>query len=79
MVVYNVYCGKEGVGGDNGMEEGIYCGEGGCVNPYLVVYCYSVSCRSSHSPLPKSIDFVPLLLDHPPKISGGLRGTHHRK
>ncbi len=66
------------MGGDNGVEESIDCGEGGCVGPYLVVYFYSVSSyRPSHSPLPKSIDLVPLLLDHPLKISGGLRGTHH--
>ncbi len=72
VVVYNIYCGKRGVGGDNGVEESIDCGEGGCVGPYLVVYFYSVSSyRPFHSPLPKSIYLVPPLLDQPLETSGG--------
>ena len=33
----------------------------------------------SHSPLSKSMHLVPLLLHHPLKVSGSLRGTHDRK
>ncbi len=62
------------------MKESIDGGEGGCVGPYLVVDFYYVSpYRPSHSPLPKSMYLIPLLLDHPLEISGGLRGTHDRK
>ncbi len=44
------------MGRDNGVEERIECGEGGCVGPYLIVYVYPISSyRPSHSPLPKSI------------------------
>ena len=71
---------KELVETYNRVEESIDGGEGSCVGPYLVVDFYSVSpYRPSHSPLPKSMYLFPLLLDHPLEISGGLRGTHHRK
>ncbi len=43
-------------------------------------YVYSISAyRPSHSPLPKSMHFVPLLFHHPLQIRGGLRGTLDRK
>jgi hypothetical protein len=77
----STYGGEGRMGRDNGVEESMDCGEGGCVDPHLV-YVYPVSSyRPPHSPLPKSIHFIPLLLDHPLKIlvSGGLRGTHDGK
>ena len=38
--------------GDNGMEEGVDGGKGGCVGPYLIAYNYLVSpYRPSYSPL----------------------------
>jgi hypothetical protein len=80
VVIDNVDGGHEGVGGDNGMEESVDSGKGGCVGPYLIVYLYSVSSyRPSHSSLPQSVHLVPLLLHHPLEIGGGLRGTHDRK
>jgi hypothetical protein len=80
VVIDNVDGGHEGVGGDNGMEESVDGGKGGCVGPYCIIYVYLVSSyRPSQSPLPKSMDLVPLLLHHPLKVSGGLRGTHDRK
>jgi hypothetical protein len=80
VVIDNVDGGHEGVGGDNGMEESVDSGKGGCVGPYFVVYLYSVSSyRPSHSSLPQSVHLVPLLLNHPLEIGGGLRGTHDRK
>ena len=43
IIIDNVDGGHEGVGGDNGMEESVDSGKGGCVGPYFVVYLYSVS------------------------------------
>jgi hypothetical protein len=80
VVIDNVDGGHEGVGGDNRMEESVDSGKGGCVGPYFIVYLYSVSSyRPSHSSLPQSVHLVPLLLNHPLEIGGGLRGTHDRK
>jgi hypothetical protein len=62
------------------VEQGVDSGKSGCISPYLIVYLYSVSAyRPSHSPLPKSVHFIPLLFHHPLQICGGLRGTHDRK
>ncbi len=62
------------------MEKSVDSGKGGCVGPDFIVYVYLVSPYSpSHSPLSKPIHFVPLLLHHPLKVSGGLRRTHDRK
>jgi hypothetical protein len=33
----------EGVGGDNGMEESVDSGKGGCISPGFIVYVYLVS------------------------------------
>ncbi len=80
VVIDNVDGGHEGVGGDNGMEESVDSGKGGCVSPHVIIYVYLVSSyRPSHSSLPQSVHLVPLLLNHPLEIGGGLRGTHHRK
>jgi hypothetical protein len=80
VVIDNVDGGHEGVGGDNGMEKSVDIGKGRCVDPYFIIYVYLISSyRPSHSPLPKSMHLVPLLLYHPLKVSGGLRGTHDRK
>ncbi len=80
IIIDNVDGGHEGVGGDNGMEESVDSGKGGCVGPYFVVYLYSVSSYcSSHSSLPQSVYLVPFLLNHPLEIGGGLRGAHDRK
>ncbi len=50
------------VGGDNGMEESVDSGKGGCVGPYFIIYVYLVSSyRPSHFPLSKSMHLVPLL------------------
>ena len=47
---------------------------------YFVVYLYSVSFYSpSHSPLSKSMHLVPLLLNHPLKVSGVFCGTYNRE
>ena len=52
IIIDNVDGGHEGVGGDNGMEESVDSGKGGCVGPYLIFYLYSVSSyRPSHSSL----------------------------
>ena len=78
VVIDNVDGGHEGVGGDNGMEESVDSGKGGCVGPYLIVYLYSVSSyRPSHSSLPQSVHLVPLLLNHPLEIGrwGSSRGA----
>ncbi len=65
---------------DNGMEESVDSGKGGCVGPYFAVYFYSVSSyRPPHSPVSQSIHLVPLLLDHPLKVSEVFLGTHDRK
>ena len=62
------------------MEEGIDGGKGGGVGAYIVVYIYLVSAyRPSHSPLPQSIDFIPLLLHYSLKIGGGLGGADDRE
>ena len=62
------------------MEQGVDSGKSGCIGPYLIVYLNSVSAyRPSHSPLPKSVHFIPLFFHHPLQICGGLRGTHDRK
>ena len=42
VVVDYVDGGHEGVGGDNGMEEGIDSREGGGVCPHIIPYLYSV-------------------------------------
>ena len=42
IIIDNVDGGHEGVGGENGMEESVDSGKGGCVGPYFVVYLYSV-------------------------------------
>jgi hypothetical protein len=58
------------------VEEGIDCWKGGGVGAYVVVYIYLVSAyRPSHSPLPQSIDFIPLLFHYSLKIGGGLGGA----
>ena len=80
VVIDNVDGGHEGVGRNNGMEESVDSGKGSCVGPYFIVYLYSVSSyRPSHSSLPQSVHLVPLLLNHPLEIGGGLRGTYDRK
>ncbi len=80
IIIDHVDGGHEGVGGDNVMKKSVDSGKGGCVGPYFVVYLYAVSSyRPSHSSLPQSVHLVPLLLNHPLEIGGGLRGTHHRK
>jgi hypothetical protein len=80
VVIDNVDGGHEGVGGDNGMEESVDSGKGGCVGPYFIIYVYLVSSyRPCHSPLSKSMHLVPLLLYHPLKVSGVFRGTHNRE
>jgi hypothetical protein len=80
LVIDNFDGGHEEVGGDNGMEESVDSGKGGCVGPYFIIDVYLVSYyRPSHSPLSKSMHLVPLLLHHPLKVSGGFRGTHNRK
>ena len=62
------------------MKKSVDSGKGGCVGPDFIVYVYLVSPYSpSHSPLSKSIHFVPLLLHHLLKVSGGLRRTNDRK
>ena len=62
------------------MEEGIDCWKGGGVGAYVVVYIYLVSAyRPSHSPLPQSIDFIPLLFHYSLKIGGGLGGANDRE
>jgi hypothetical protein len=62
------------------MEMGVDSGKGSCIGPYLVIYFYSVSAyRSNHSPLPKSLHFVPLLFHHPLQKRGFFCGTHDRK
>jgi hypothetical protein len=78
VVIDNVHGGHERVSGDNGMEESVDSGKGGCVGPYVIIYFYLVSSyRPSHSPLSKSVQLVPLLLHHPLKVGGGFRGTHN--
>ncbi len=80
IIIDNVDGGHEGVGRDNGMKESVDSGKGGCVDPYFVVYLYSVSSYSPyHSSLPHSVHLVPLHLNHPLEIGGVLRGTHHKK
>jgi hypothetical protein len=62
------------------VEKGVDSGKGSCIGSYLVVYIYSVSAyRPFHSPLPKSMHFVPRLFHHPLQIRGDVRGTHDRK
>ncbi len=62
------------------MEEGIDSREGGGVGPHIIPYYYSVSSyRPSDPPLSQSVHLVPLLLHHPLKVGGGLRGMHNRK
>jgi hypothetical protein len=52
IVIDYVDGGHEGMSGDNGMEEGVDGGKGGCVGPYLIAYNYLVSpYRPSYSPL----------------------------
>ena len=52
VVIDNVDGGHEGVGGNNGMEESVDGGKGGCVGPYLIAYNDLVSpYRPSYSPL----------------------------
>ncbi len=62
------------------MEEGIDSREGGGVGPHIIPYHYSVSpyCPSD-LPLSQSVHLVPLLLHHPLKVGGGLRGMHDKK
>jgi hypothetical protein len=68
------------VSGDDGMEEGVDGGKGGCVGPDSISYNDLVApYRSSHFSLSQSVYLIPLLLHHPLKIGGGFRGTHHRK
>ena len=38
IIIDNVDGGHEGVGGDNGMEESVDSGKGGCVGPYFIIY-----------------------------------------
>jgi hypothetical protein len=53
------------VGGDNGVEEGVDGGKGGCIGAYIVLYVYLVSAYSpSHSSLSQSVYFVPLLFHY---------------
>ncbi len=71
---------KEWVETYNGMKESVDSGKGGCVGPYFVVYLDSVSSYyPSHSSLPQSVHLVPLLLNHPLEIGGGLYGTHSQE
>ena len=52
IVIDYVDGGHERMSGDNGMEEGVDGGKGGCVGPYLIAYNYLVSpYRPSYSPL----------------------------
>jgi hypothetical protein len=68
VILYNVYGGKEGMSGDNRVEEGIDSEKGGCVGPYFIVYVYLVSAYCpSHSSLSQS-HLVPLLLHYPFKV-----------
>jgi hypothetical protein len=80
IIIDYVDGGHAGVSGDNGMEEGIASREGGSVGPHIIPYHYSVSpyCPSN-PPLSQSVHLIPLLLHHPLKVGGGLRGTHDRK
>ena len=43
IIIDNVDGGHEGVGGDNGMEESVDRGKGGCISPDFIVYVYRVS------------------------------------
>ena len=80
IIVYNIYGGEVRGGGDNGVEEGIDGGKGGGVGAYIVLYIYLVSAyRPSHSPLPQSVYFIPLLLHYSLKIGGGLGGADDGK
>jgi hypothetical protein len=69
-----------GVGGNNGVEEGIDGGKGSGVDAYIVLYIYLVSpyCPSD-SPLPQSVHFIPLLFYYSLKIDGGLGGANDGK
>ncbi len=69
-----------GVGGDNGVEEGIDGGKGNGVGANIVLYIYlfSLYCPSD-SPLPQSVHFIPLLFHYSLKIGGGLGGADDRK
>jgi hypothetical protein len=80
IIIDYVDGGHAGVSGDNGMEEGIESREGGGVGPHIIPYRYSVSpyCPSN-PPLSQSVHFIPLLLHHPLKVGGSLRGTHDRR
>ena len=52
IVIDYVDGGHERMSGDNGMEEGVDGGKGGCVGPYLIAYNDLVSpYRPSYSPL----------------------------
>ncbi len=80
IIIDNLDGGHEGVSGDNGKKKSVDSGKGGCVGPYFVLYFYSVSSYSpSHSSLSQAVHFVPLLLYHPLKVSGVLRGAHNRE
>jgi hypothetical protein len=80
VIIDNVDGGHKGVSRDNGVEESVDSGKGGCVGPYCVVYLYPVSSYCpSHSSLPQSSQLVPLFFHHPLEVGGGLRGAHDRK
>ena len=52
VIVYYVYSGEVRMGGDNGVEEGVDGGKGGCIGADIVLYVYLVSSyRPSHSSL----------------------------
>ncbi len=68
------------MGGDNGVEEGIDGGKGGCVCANILLYIYLVTAyRSSNSSLHQSVHFIPLLFHYSLKIGGGLGGADDRK
>ncbi len=80
IIDYYVDGGHAGVSGDNGVKEGIDSREGGGVAPHIIPYQYYVSpCCPSNPPLSQSVHLIPLLLHHPLKVGGGLRGTHDKK
>ncbi len=66
VIVDNVDGGEVRVGGDNRMKQSVDSGESSCVGAYIVLCVYLVSpYRPSHSPFPKSIYLIPLLLNPP--------------
>jgi hypothetical protein len=80
VVVYNIYGGEVGAGGNNGVEESIDSGKGSGVGAYIVLYIYLVSSYCpSDSPLPQSVHFIPLLFHYSLEIGGGLGRANDRE